>query len=365
VARARWTALALVAALATGVAGCGGGDDSGDGDSGGARASATKIAVVVPGHDNEVDWTVQARAVVEEFPEALGVRVDIADVSRARGHDLHGVLEQVSHEGNDLVIAHDSRYADEAEAVANETRVPALVWGERHGAPQGLVSGITVQDKEGGYMAGIVAARAAITRRLGIVVVADGSPWDLETWNRTAGGFVAGARSADPHVILTYAQVGDSHSHATIRQVHDAAKRLLEDGAQMVFALGGASTVGALRAVEERSGESQYVGVVGDKAEYNRENYVLASVMWEVKPAFRAALRDLRAGSFGDHPYELTLRNRGIWLLSTGRTPADAYEAAMEAKERIEQGDLEVPATPTTEALEQMIAGRGGAASAR
>jgi basic membrane protein A and related proteins len=344
VAGARWTALIAVAALVVGAVGCGSGEEGTD---------VEKIVLVSPVGDNELDWTRQAKAVVEEFPQSLGIRVDTADASQA--DDLRAVFEQVANEDNQLVIAHDSRYADAAAQVAEDSGVPTLVWGERPDDEDVPVAGITVQDKEGGYMAGIVAARAAITRRLGVVVAADGSDWDLATWNRTAGGFVAGARSADPGVRISYAQAG-ADGDASPAEMHAAARRLLEDGAQMIFALGGTATVGALRAVEEKSGESQYVGVVGDKADYNRDNYVLASVMWDTRPVFRQAVRDVRAGTFGDRPYSLTLRNRGTWLLSTGRTPADAYEAALEAQQKIEAGTLDVPTTSTSDALEQLLA---------
>jgi basic membrane protein A and related proteins len=345
VAGARWTALAVVAALAFGAVGCGSSESGTD---------VRKIAFVAPWGDNEPDWTLQAKAIVEEFPQELGIRVDTLDASQA--DDVTAVLEQAANEDNQLVIAHDSRYAEAAEAVAERTDVPMLVWGERPDAPEGLVGEIAVEDKEGGYMAGIIATKAAVTRRLGIIVIADGSDWDLATWNRTAGGFVAGARSIDPRSIVTYEQIGEGGS-ATVDEVHDAAMRQMRRGAQIVFALGGSSTLGALRAVEEKSGESQYVGVVGDKNQYNRENYVLASIMWDTRPVFRKALRDLRAGSFGERPYELTLRNRGIWLLTTGRTPADAYEAALEAGREIQRGALDVPVTSTSDAVEQLIDG--------
>jgi basic membrane lipoprotein Med (substrate-binding protein (PBP1-ABC) superfamily) len=345
VARAWWMALAVVAVLAIGAAGCGSGEQGTD---------VRKVAFVAPFGDNEPDWTLQAKDIVEDWPKKLGVRVDIADASQAS--DVRDVLEQVSHEGNQLVIAHDSRYADTAESVAADTRVPELVWGERPHAPEGLVGQITVQDKEGGYMAGVVAAHAAISRRLAIIVVADGSDWELATWNRAAAGFVAGARSVDPREIIRYAQVGED-GQATAREVHDAALRLLKGGSQMIFALGGASTVGALRAVEERQGENQFVGIVGDKSDYNRENFVLCSIMWDVRPAFTKALHDLRVGRFGDHPYELTLRNRGVWLYTTGRTPIDAAEAAEDAATQMNRGRLRVPIATTREAVEALIAG--------
>jgi basic membrane protein A len=346
VARARWTALVVVAALVMGAAGCGSSEKGTD---------VTKVAFVAPYSDNEPDWTLQAQEVVEEWPRRLGIRVDKVDASQTS--DIRGALEQVSHEGNQLVFAHDSRYADDAEAVAEDTKVPTLVWGDRPNAPKGLVGQIHVQDKEGGYMAGFVAAHSAISGRLGIIVLADGSDWDLRTWNRTAGGFVAGARAWDPHEWIRYEQVGQNGS-ATVKEVYDAAIRMQKRGAQMIFALGGASTLGALRAVEKVQGEDQFIGVIGDKAAFNRENYVLVSVMWDTRPVFEQARRDVRAGTFAQRPYELTLRNRGVWLYSTGRTPQDALDAGLAEGRKIERGRLKVPITSTSEAVEALIAGQ-------
>lgn len=338
--------LAVVAALAIGVIGCGSGETG---------TTVRKIALVAPYGGNEPDWTVRALEVVRDFPRSLGVRVDTANASQTT--DIRGVLEQVSHEGDQLVIAHDGRYADAAEAVAADTKVPELVWGERPHAKRGLVGQITVQDKEAGYVAGLIAAHSAASRRLAVIVLNDGSAWDLATWNRMAGGFVAGARSIDPHEQIAYVQVGQNGS-ATVEQVYDAAWRLLTSGWQMIFSLGGASTLGALRAVEKQQGETQFIGVIGDKAAYNRENFVLESVMYEFKSIFRQAVADVRSGRFGQHPYALTLANRGVYVLPTGRTPMDAYQAGLAAQGKIERGTLRVPVTSTSEAVRALIAGQ-------
>jgi basic membrane protein A len=354
---ARWTTLAVVALLVAAFAGCGSGESGTD---------VKKVALVTPGADNDPDWSIQASAVVEEFPEKLGVRADVADASQA--DDVRAVLEQVSHEGNQLVIAHDSRYADAAEAVAEDSGVAALVWGERADPPDGLVGELTVEDKEGGYLAGITATMAAYTRRLAVVVADDGSDWDLATWNRMAGGFVAGARSVDPDAQVGYAQVGED-GDATAAAVQRATARLLEDGAQMVLILGGAASLGAQRAVEARRGhnETLFITAVSDrsttrKLEPGSVPYMLGSLVWDLRGAYRRAIRDLRAGTFGDHPYALTLANGGVELYQTGRMPHDAYEAAIEAGERIDAGKIDVPVTPTREAVEQLIAEEGGGA---
>lgn len=345
-ARARWMALAVVAALAIGVVGCGSGESG---------TTVRKIALVAPYGNNEPDWTVRALEVVREFPRALGVRADTVDASQTS--DIRGALEQVSHEGDQLVVAHDGRYADAAEAVAADTKVPELVWGERPHAKKGLVGQITVQAKEAGYVAGVIAAHSAYTRRLAVIVLDDDSPWELATWNRMAGGFTAGARSIDPQEQVEYVQVGQNGS-ATVEQVYDVAMRLLKGGSQMIVALGGRSTLGALRAVEKVQGECQFIGVIGDKAAYNRENFVLESVMFEFKSIFRQAVADVRSGRFGQHPYALTLANRGVYVLPTGRTPSDAYEAGLAAQRKIEHGTLRVPETSTSEAVKALVAGQ-------
>jgi len=347
VVSARWTALVLVVVLAAGLAGCG--------SSGRTGTDVRKVAFVAPYRDNEADWTLQAQEVVEEWVRDRHIRVDKIDASQTS--DLRGVFDQVSHEGNQLVIAHDSRYADVAEAAARRTGVPELVWGERTDPPKGLVGEITMPDaRAGAYMAGLVTAKAAYARNLGIVVMADGSAWDTATWNRMAGAFIAGARSIDPREKFHYTQVGEDGS-ATAKDVHDATRRMIDEGAQMVFALGGAATVGTLRALTEAGGEDQYVGVIGDKANYNTENNVLVSVMVDTRPAFEQALRDVRTGRFGEHPYKLTLRNRGIWLFQTGRTPADAYEAGIRAGPKVASGRIKVPETPTRESVDALLAG--------
>ena len=353
--RARWTALVAVAALAAsvgGVAGCG---------SSVKHVQVRKLAFVAPFKDNEPDWTLQAREVLDEFPQRLGVRVDTVDASQTS--DIRGALVQVSHEGNQLVMADNGTYADAAEAVAADTKVPELVWGERptNKATQGLVGAITVKDKESGYALGVLAATSAITRRLGIVVGADGSDWELATWNRMAGGFVAGAHSVHREEHVEYVQVG-SHGAATVRAMHDAAERELQHGAQMIVILGGASMVGAQRAVEARggSGETLYLGAVSDKGstrhlEEGGVPFIVGAVVWNLRPVFRQALVDLRAGTFGKRPSVLSFANGGLAVYTTGRAPSDAAEAAIAAGRPVARGAVHLPVTPTREAVEALV----------
>ncbi len=354
VAGARWTALVAVAALVVGgVTGCGSGEEGTD---------VEKVVLVTPGQDNDPDWTLQASAAVEDFPRAIGVRVDTVDASQT--DDLRGVFEQVAGEGNQLIVAHDGRYADVAAQVAAETDVPTLVWGDRPVA-DAPVAGITVADKESGYVAGITAAMAAYRRSLGVVVADDGSDWDLETSNRMAGGYIAGGRSVDPNIVARYELVG-SDGDATEAEAYRATRKLIAEDVQMILGLGGAASLGVLRAIEDYKSEEEtlFIGAATDrsttrKIEPGSNPYMLGWLEWNLRPTFKRAVRDVRDGSFGEHPYPLTLDNGGVELIGTGRMPGDAYEAALEAGKRLGPGEIDVPATPTREDVEQLIAEDG------
>jgi basic membrane lipoprotein Med (substrate-binding protein (PBP1-ABC) superfamily) len=357
VSRARWIALVAVAAvLAASVVGCGSSQKGAD---------VRKIAFVAPFKDNEPDWTLLGKEVVDEFPQKLHVRVDTADASQT--HDVRGVLQQVSHEHNQLVIADNGTYADAAQAVARETKVPELVWGEGAGGEaKGLIAHITVRDKESGWVMGVLSSHAAYSRRLGIVVGADGSDWELATWNRMAGGFIAGAHSVDPKSSFQYAQVG-SHGDATPDAMYKAAKAQLTHGAQMLIILGGSSMVGAQRALESRrgAGETLFMGAVSEKAstrhlEEGGVPFMLGSIVWDIRSVFRRAVADVRAGTFGEHPYPLTLANRGLTLYVTGRAPSDATADAVAEGPKVERGSVRVPVTSTSEAVQALIAREEG-----
>ena len=87
-------ALAVVAAVAIGVVGCG---------SSQSGTTVRRIALVAPYGNNEPQWTSKAVGALAGYPSQLEIRVDTLDASRTT--DVRGLLEQASHDGNQLVIA--------------------------------------------------------------------------------------------------------------------------------------------------------------------------------------------------------------------------------------------------------------------
>ena len=67
------------------------------------------------------------------------------------------------------------------------------------------MSDIETSSQDGAYLAGVLAAKKTTTGKLGIVISAADT-----NWFKQSGGFVAGARSVNPDVKFSFAQVGQA-----------------------------------------------------------------------------------------------------------------------------------------------------------
>jgi basic membrane lipoprotein Med (substrate-binding protein (PBP1-ABC) superfamily) len=139
-----------------------------------------------------------------------------------------------------------------------------------------------------------------------------------------------------------------------------ATLELVKRGAQMILGACGTAVEGVVQGVEQAvqkraTGETQFVGLVGDKSTVNKQNVMLTSVVVNPAVAVEQALRDVRADRFGKHVYTLDFANGGLTLQQTGRTPADAYEAADQLKETI--GSVALPQAANEHDLDALIKG--------
>lgn len=339
-AGARWAALAVTSAIAVGIVGCGGGED---------KPSGTNIAAVTPGARDEADWSRQTTDAVEATAKKLHVRARVVEGSAEA--PVKPILRRLASDAQ-LIVAlhHEDREA--AVQVATSTKVPTLVWGDPAAARPGLVGNVEADLAPGAYQAGALAVRAAREKSVAIVLCDDGSSgWDMPERFRIAAAYVAGAKAADPKVKAAFVIAGADAEGARQATV-DLGKRKF----QMILAICGPTVSGVVEGLEQLvkdpvTGEDQLVGLIGDKGTLNRENVVVTSVLVNPGVAIEQAVRDIRADRFGKRPYELTLENRGITLLGTGRTPGDALEEASKM-----EVPAEIPTARDEVTLEALIA---------
>ena len=338
-AGSRGAALAVMCAIAVGVVGCGGGDDD--------KPAGTDIVIVTPGTRDDPDWTKQVTDGGQAAAKKLGIRAKVVDGSAG------GALKRSLTTRAQLLVVPSEADRSAAVRLAVGSEVPTLVWGDPNALKAGLVGDVEADLRPGAYQAGAMAVQAARERSIGIVVCDDGSGgWDLSDRFEIAAAYLAGARSKDPKTKAGYVIAGSDAEGAKQATV-ELAKRKLQMIMPICGAPGNRGVVEGLEQVTKNveMGEDQLVGLVGDKGEVNRENIVLTSVMINPAVAIEKALRDIRTDRFGTSVYRLTLANKGITLLQTGRTPADAYEAAL----KVEPPE-QLPLAPEGEDVDKLIA---------
>jgi basic membrane lipoprotein Med (substrate-binding protein (PBP1-ABC) superfamily) len=343
VAGARWAALAAIAVIGMGAAGCGE-EDSGEG---------TKIALVTAGTRDDADWATQTAAGVVKAARRLHVGSEVVDpdTDAAAARALRRLASDA------LVLIAPTR-VDHAAArkVAVDAEVPTLVWGEPDALKPGLVGDVEVAWEEGAYAAGWMAVQAGRERSVGIVLCDDGTAEMAERF-KIAAAFVAGARARDPRARAAYGISGiDAEGAETV------TLELVRKGSQMILAACNAGLPGIVRGIERvveraETGETQLVGLIGEKTAVNRENIVLTSVMVNPAVAFEQAARDVRSDRFGKRVYTLNFENGGLTLLQTGRTPQDAYEGGIEIAEGA--ADVDIPEARDEVELDRVIAEAG------
>jgi basic membrane lipoprotein Med (substrate-binding protein (PBP1-ABC) superfamily) len=364
---ARWAALAVIAAIGPGLAGCGG--DSGP--------KGTNIAIITPGTRDDADWTTVTAAAVKRVATRRHVRAVVIDGSS--GH-VSAALRRVAEHAQLIVVPYAGDRAAAMRAAA-DTDVPTLVWGDPHAQREGQVADVEWAGADGAYAAGTMAVHAAVYRSAGIVMCDNAEPLEMANRYRMAAAFVAGARAQSKQVRLFYTRVGDRGGPVSDAQAKAATIRitlggpmikvpytnpdpsgpdyLAERGAEFIFPLCGPAAPGVMRGVIRADAEHQFVGTIGDKRLINEENDLLASILIHPEIAIEQALRDVRNGKFGNHAYRLEFANHGISLLRTGRTPGDAFEAAVHRRAQIIDKLVGLPEASTEEALKAYMEGQG------
>ena len=222
-------------------------------------------------------------------------------------------IEAFTDAGFDIVIAVGPLLANDLgdAAAANPTGTFISVDGAPAGCPSGAAPDCIAHDAtwstngeslffaedEAGYLAGVLAASMSKAGHVGVV----GGPQGVAAFERYVEGYVNGARSvkADLLVDAVYAT-----SDAEPPQGNDAAKPMVDAGADVIFAAAGRTGNGALSAACEAE---NVLAIGADVDQYAAipevRKCLLSSATKNVKGAVHDALLRIATGEFkgGQH----------------------------------------------------------------
>jgi basic membrane protein A len=311
-------------------------------------AKVSKVGFASPEKPNDYGWNQQGYLGAKAAARATG-----ASVLAATGIGYENVepdLRRLAQRGANLIIAHASGYNTAAPPIAQQFKVPVVVWDNPKAVKKGLVSNVSTAAQQGAYLAGVLAALVTKTGTLGIVVSA-ADP----NWYKQSGGFVQGARSVKPKMKFRYARIGQA-SYADAAGGKRITQTVIAAGADVVFGMGDGASFGMLQAVQTAKAPAgatkvYFIDVIGDKSKIDKKGVLLSSELWDFTPIYTKAIKDVNAGTFGKK-YVLGANN-GLSLLRTNKAPASAWARVATAQRKIASGAIKVVVTGTEKAVKK------------
>jgi basic membrane protein A len=331
--------VAMIAALALAVAGCGGSSDDGEG---GASEDAIRVGLVADkGQLNDRGFNQLAYEGLQRAEDELGVEGRV--VESASAADYIPNMSSLARQGYDLVIGVGFAQGDAIAQVAQ--RFPdtkfAIVDVDQSslkGKPAN-VEGLLFREEQVGYLAGALAALEA--RRKGATAVSAVGGYKEPPVDRFIAGYRKGALSVAPELAVLYAYSSDWDDQAKCKEL---ALDQIAQGSAVVFQVAGGCGLGALSAAKDR--KVWGIGVDADQSFLGP--HVLTSALKGVDTAVYLTIESVQKGSFaGGTNAVFGLDQAGVGL---GSVSPDADEEAVDQVEDLEEKIVagEIADIPTT-----------------
>ena len=343
--RFRLFALALVAALALGIAACGSDDSNDSSDSGGSNTSQsgeqiTAGLVTDIGGLNDRSFNFLANKGRLDAQKKLGIDTRVL-LSKSNG-DYVPNLSTLAQQKYESIIAVGFLMADALNTVAS--KFPDSSFSIVDFSASALkdkpknVEGLLFAEQEAGYLAGYLAGLWAKDNNAKVISSVGGQK--IPPVDHYIAGYQAGAKKAYPGIQTLNAYSQDFVDQAKCKEI---ALDQIAKGSKVVFQVAGGCGLGALDAAKEKG--VQGIGVDADQS-YLGE-HVLTSAEKHVDLAVQRAITSVQDGTFkGGTDVLNNIKNNGVGL---GKISAAGQKyAAQVAKIRQQIADGQITDIPDT-----------------
>ncbi len=335
----RFFLLALIAALALGIAACGDDDDGGDGGGDGAaqepEGPAIKAGLVTDiGGLNDRSFNFLANKGLEDAESELGIEGRVL-ISKSNG-DYVPNLTTLAQQQFDLSISVGFLMGEATATVAGKLpdtnfAIVDFPAAGLKGKPQN-VEGLLFKEQEAGYLAGYLAGLWAKDNNADTVSSVGGQK--IPPVDHYIAGFAAGAEKASPGIKVLNAYSQDFVDQAKCKEI---ALDQISQGSKVVFQVAGQCGLGALDAAKEKG--VQGIGVDADQAYLG--DHILTSALKKVDVAVFDAIKRVQDGSFkGGTDVIATVENGGVGLGKIGPAGEKYADQIKEITDQIASGEI-------------------------
>jgi basic membrane protein A and related proteins len=270
----------------------------------------------------------------QEFQRATGIQV--AEFESQQEAQREQALRNFARRGNDPIVAVGFAQRAAVEAVAREFPALRFVLIDSF-VDLPNVQSVLFREEQGSYLAGMMAAMASRSGRVGFI-----GGMDIPLIRKFACGYVQGARAVNPQIQVFQNMTGSTPAawRDPVRG-GELARSQIERGADVIFAAAGATGIGVLQA----AADAQRLGIgVDSNQNHLHPGRVLTSMLKRVDVATRLAFEQARAGTFRGGRQVLGLEQDGVGVA------LDEHNAALvtaEMRARLDQARAEIVAGRT------------------
>jgi basic membrane protein A len=333
-------AVALAATLL--LAGCGGGDDGGEGAGTTTQAeSDVRVALVTDvGQLNDRGFNQLAYEGLKRAGRELGIQTRVVESASAADYvPNHTALAR---QGFDLIIGVGFAQGDAVATAARqfpETKFAIVDVDQTtlKGKPANVV-GLLFKEQEAGYLAGYLAGLQA--KRENASTIGSVGGYKEPPVDRFIAGYQAGAKEAMPGIETLNGYSSDWDDQAKCKEI---ALSQIARGAKIVFQVAGGCGLGALSAAKEKNVWG--IGVDADQSFLGP--HVLTSAQKRVDEAVFRTIQTVVDDTWrGGRNLTFGLKQDGVALGKISqKVPQDDLDALKEVEDRLRAGEITVPTT--------------------
>ena len=254
--------------------------------------------------------------------------------------DYETNLSTLAEQGNDLVFAVGFLMEDALKNVAAAKPGVKFAIIDGNAPPTPNCASIKFREEEGCFLAGYLAGKMTKTGAIGFL---GGMESALIT--KFESGYYAGARTARPDIRVVVKYAG---SWKDLPKGTELSRRMVDQGADIIFAAAGKSGLGALDVANEKGPGYYAIGVDADQDGVH-PGRVLTSMMKGVDAAVFDTVTDLKAGKWQPGERVYGIKEGGVHLSPMKYTkqdvPADVLTKLDELSKMITDGKIQVPKT--------------------
>jgi basic membrane protein A and related proteins len=342
----RFLLLALLTALALGIAACGdddddGGDGGGDGAAQEQQGESIKAGLVTDiGGLNDRSFNFLANKGLEDAEKDLGVEGRVL-ISESNG-DYVPNLTTLAQQQFDIITSVGFLMGDATNTVASKLPDAQFAIVDFSAAalkdkPKNVV-GLLFKEQEAGYLAGYLAGLWAKDNNAEAVSTVGGQK--IPPVDHYIAGFQAGAKEAFPGVKTLNGYSQDFVDQAKCKEI---ALDQIAQGSQVVFQVAGQCGLGALDAAKEKG--VQGIGVDADQGYLG--DHILTSALKKVDVAVFEAIKSAQDGNFkGGTDIIFSIENEGVGLGELGPEGEQYADQVQEIQDQIAAGEItDIPDT--------------------